>query len=90
MELKPQASLKMLTKNQCAPSIFWWTGWGSFLQIELAHLHCEVRVMKLLRHPNVIRLYQVRLHPQLPTSVCVSRLFSKWEKNRLRASNVGF
>jgi len=26
---------------------------------ELEHLHHEVRVMKLLRHPHVIRLYQV-------------------------------
>eukprot|EP00050_Salpingoeca_kvevrii_P006477 m.289658 g.289658 ORF g.289658 m.289658 type:complete len:529 (+) comp12166_c0_seq1:653-2239(+) len=26
---------------------------------ELAHLHHEVRVMKLIRHPHVVRLYQV-------------------------------
>ena len=28
-------------------------------KVELGHLHCEVRVMKLLRNPNVVRLYQV-------------------------------
>lgn len=27
--------------------------------LELEHLHHEVRVMKMLRHPNVVRLYQV-------------------------------
>eukprot|EP00039_Didymoeca_costata_P030096 m.27878 g.27878 ORF g.27878 m.27878 type:complete len:611 (+) comp7947_c0_seq2:351-2183(+) len=28
-------------------------------EVELNHLHHEVRVMKLLRHPSVIRLYQI-------------------------------
>ena len=27
--------------------------------LELQHLHHEVRVMKMLHHPNVVRLYQV-------------------------------
>ena len=27
--------------------------------MDMDHLHHEVRVMKLLRHPNVVRLYQV-------------------------------
>ena len=26
---------------------------------ELEHLHHEVRLMKLIRHPHVVRLYQV-------------------------------
>ena len=43
---KLRVAVKIIDKNKLQPD-------------ELEHLHHEVRVMKLIRHPHIIRLYQV-------------------------------
>ncbi len=46
----------VLTKEKVAVKII---DKGRLTDQELQHLHHEVRVMKLIRHPHIVRLYQV-------------------------------